>query len=83
MNPIYEWKSPGSWKNPILLKSLVTTIKVNEIFPFLACYGQNLNFFSSEIETKINARSVKGSFEDEIESFLKKWYIRSVVTDFC
>ena len=59
-------------KKSNFIKEPSDAIKMNEIFQFLACYGQNLNFFSSEIETKINARSVKGSFEDEIESFLKK-----------
>ena len=53
------------------LKSLVT-IRVNEIFPCPACYGQKLNFFCSEIETKVNTSFVKGSGEDEIgTTFLK------------
>ena len=41
-------------------------IRLNEIFPYLACYGQKLNFFCSEIETNINISSVKGSGENEI-----------------
>ena len=50
---------------PLLrLKSLVT-IRMNEIFPCLAGYGQRLIFFSG-IETKINTSSVKRSGKDEI-----------------
>ena len=47
-------------------------IRMNEMFPCLDCYGQKLIFFCSEIETKINRSSVKGSGEDEIGTILKK-----------
>ena len=45
------------------------TIRMNEIFPCHACYGQKLNFFCSEIESNINTSSVKGSGKDEIATF--------------
>ena len=44
---------------------------MNEIFPRLVCYGQKL-IFCSEIETKINTNSVKGSVEDEIGTIFLK-----------
>lgn len=48
----------------MMLKSLVK-IRINEIFPRLACYGQKLIFlFGNEI--KINTSSVKRNGEDQI-----------------
>ena len=44
------------------------TIRINEIFPSLACYSQQLNFF----EKKINTSSVKQSGEDEIGTIFLK-----------
>ena len=43
---------------------------MNEIFPGFACYRQT--FFCSEIDTKINANSVKQSGEDEIGTIFFK-----------
>ena len=54
-----------------LLKSLVM-IRINETFPCVACCGQKLQFFCSEIEAKINTSSVKGSGEDENGKILFK-----------
>ena len=48
------------------IKESILTIRMNEIFSCLACYGQKLNFFGSEIEKKKNTSSVKGSGKDEI-----------------
>ena len=42
---------------------------MNEIFPCLACYSQNLNFLFGK--TKINTSSVKGSGKDEIGTNIK------------
>ena len=53
----------------MILKSLVT-IRMNEIFPCLACCGQK--FLFSEIETKINTNLVKRSGEDEIGTIILK-----------
>ena len=53
------------------LKSLVT-IRMNEIFPVLACCGQKLNFLCSVIETKINTSTVKQSSEDKIGTIILK-----------
>ena len=47
------------------------TIRINEIFPCLACYDQKLSFFL-EFETKINTNSVKASFEEEIGTIFLK-----------
>ena len=55
----------------ITLKSLVTK-RMNEIFPCLTCYGQKLFFFFSEIDTKINTSSVKGSSKDETGAIFLK-----------
>ena len=44
------------------------TIRINEIFPSLACYSQQLNFF----EKKINTSSVKQSGEDKIRLIFLK-----------
>ena len=52
-----------NWTKPNL-KSLVT-IRMNEIFRCLACYGQKF-IFCLGIKTKINTSSVKGSSEDKI-----------------
>ena len=60
-----------------LLKSLVT-IRMNEIFPCLNCYGQKFS------ETQTNTASVKCSGEDETGIlFLKKRYLRCVLTSTC
>ena len=61
----FEWEE--GWENveqlimwSMCLKSLVTTRK-NEIFPYLACYGQMLHFFVQ----KSRQSSVKGGGKDE------------------
>ena len=46
-------------------------IRVNEIFPCLACYGQKLNSFVRK-SRQINTSPVKGSAEDEIEIIFLK-----------
>ena len=53
------------------LKSL-ETIRMNEIFLCLALLRSKPSFFCSEIETKINTSSVKGSSEDEIGTIFLK-----------
>ena len=49
---------------------------MNEIFPCISCYGQELNLFCSGIEVKmnikINVSSVKRSGEDEIGTMFLK-----------
>ena len=52
------------------LKSLVT-IRMNEIFPCLACYRQKLIFFVRK-SRQINISPVKGSGEDEIGTIFFK-----------
>ena len=60
----------------MMLKSLVK-IRINEIFPRLACYGQKLTFlFGNEI--KINTSSVKRNGEDQIGTF---FFLKSVIYD--
>ena len=49
-----------------VLKSLVT-IRMNEIFSCLACYGQRLIFLFGN-RNKVKTSSVKGSGEDEIQT---------------
>ena len=51
------------------LKS-VETIRMNEIFLYLALLRSKASFFCLEIETKINTSSVKGSGEDEIGTII-------------
>ena len=60
----------------MMLKSLVK-IRINEIFPGLARYGQKLTFlFGNEI--KINTSSVKRNGEDQIGRI---FFFKSVIYD--
>ena len=63
-----------------ILKSLVT-IRMNEIFPCLACYGQKLNFFQfgNRDKDKHNLSETKRNWN----SFFKKGYLRCALTSSC
>ena len=55
-------------------------IRMNEIFPFLACYSQKLMFLFGNRDTS----PVKESGENKIGTILlKKWYLYSVSTSSC
>ena len=63
------------------LKSLVT-ITMNKIFPCLAFYGQKINFFCSEIGTKVNKHKhcERKRRRWSQNNFFKNLYLRSVLT---
>ena len=63
------------------LKSLVT-IRMNKIFPCLTFYGQKINFFCSEIGTKINKHKLceRKRRRWSQNNFFKRLYLRSVLT---
>ena len=64
------------------LKSLVT-IRMNEIFLCLACYGQKLNFLVRKSRQRLTQALRKEATKIKFENFWKKLYLRLVLTSSC
>ena len=60
----------------ISLKSLVA-IRMNEIFPCLACYCQELKFFVRKSRQIQTLALWKEAVKMKLEQFFLKWYLRS------
>ena len=60
----------------ISLKSLVA-IRMNEIFPRLACYCQELKYFVRKSRQRQTLALWKEAVKMKLEQFFLKWYLRS------